>query len=87
MVFANYTLNSINLENEIKNIFFEIFPNISSENFDWKKHQKDYENWDSFAQLHLITLTESKFDIEIGLDESISITSAQDLLDCVKSLI
>lgn len=80
-------MDKLDLETEIKNIFHEIFPNLSLSDFDWNKHQKDYDNWDSFAQLHLIALAESKFNIEIGLDDSINFTSAQDLLECVKSLL
>ena len=55
--------------------------------FDWNKHQREYSNWDSFAQLHLIALAESKFNIEIDFDNSINFTSAKDLLECVKSLL
>ena len=79
--------NQLNLETEIKNIFHEVLPNLPLSDFDWEKHQKDYKNWDSFAQLHLIALAESKFNVEIGLDDSINITSAKDLLECVKSLL
>ena len=79
--------NNHNLEEEIKNIFFEIFPNLHSHDFDWNKQQKDYPNWDSFTQLHLIALTESKFDIEIDVENSINFTSAKDLLEIVKSLL
>ncbi len=49
------------------------------------KEQKDYESWDSFAQLNLITFVESKFDITLSLEESIDIKSAHDLLECVRS--
>jgi len=79
--------NNLDLETEIKNIFFEIFPNLNPSDFDWDKHQKDYSNWDSFAQLHLIALAESKFDIQIDLENSINFTSAKDLLECIKSLL
>ena len=79
--------NTNDLETEIKKIFLEIFPDLSLSDFDWIKHQKDYPNWDSFAQLHLIALAESKFDIEIDLENSINFTSAKDLLECVKSLL
>ena len=72
-------------QNSIKNIFFEAFPNLSETDFSWNKEQKDYENWDSFAQLNLITLAEAKFDISFTLDEAIEIKSANDLLECVRS--
>ena len=70
---------------DIKNIFFEVFPKLSKNEFGWEKEQKDYENWDSFAQLNIITFAESKFDISFSLDESIEIKSANDLLNCINS--
>jgi acyl carrier protein len=76
---------SSEVEGIIKNIFFEVFPNLSEKEFSWDKEQKDYENWDSFAQLNLITFVESKFDITLSLEESIDIKSAHDLLECVRS--
>ena len=68
-----------------KNIFFEVFPKLSEDEFEWEKEQKDYDNWDSFAQLNIITFAESKFDITFSLDESIEIKSANDLLECINS--
>ena len=41
--------------------------NLDKNDFSWEKEQKDYENWDSFAQLSLITFTEAKFDISLTL--------------------
>lgn len=76
---------SSEVEGIIKNIFFEVFPNLSEKEFSWNKEQKDYESWDSFAQLNLITFVESKFDITLSLEESIDIKSAHDILECVRS--
>ena len=70
---------------DVKNIFFEVFPKLSENEFEWEKEQKDYENWDSFAQLNIITFAESKFEISFSLDESIEIKSANDLLNCINS--
>lgn len=77
----------MDIESEIKKIFFEVFPTMSPEEFDWNKKQKDYENWDSFAHLHLLTLSEEKFEITLTVDESISVDSAQKLLECIRSYI
>ena len=77
--------DSNNLKSEIKNIFFGVFPNLKEEEFDWEKHQSSYDDWDSFAQMQLITSVESKFNIQIDIDDVISITSADDLLNYVKS--
>ncbi len=73
------------IKNDVKNIFFEVFPKLSENEFAWEKEQKDYENWDSFAQLNIITFAESKFDVSFSLDESIEIKSANDLLECINS--
>ena len=74
-----------NLEDDIKSIFLDTFPNMKENEFDLDKKQENYESWDSFAQLNLITLSESKFGITISIDETISIVSARNLLDCIKS--
>jgi len=63
----------------------ETFPSLSESDFEWSKTQKDYENWDSFAQLNLITLAEAKFEITFSDDEVTSISSAKNLLECIKS--
>ena len=68
-----------------KKVFLETFPSLSESDFEWGKTQKDYENWDSFAQLNLITLAEAKFEITFSDDEVISISSAKNLLECIKS--
>ena len=73
------------IKTDVKNIFFEVFPKLSEDEFRWEKEQKDYDNWDSFAQLNIITFAESKFDITFSLDESIEIKSANDLLNCINS--
>ena len=76
---------SDDIEVEIKKIFFDLFPGLNDNDFDWRKPQTDYEAWDSFAQMQLITSEESKFNIQIDIDDVISITSAQDLLNYIKS--
>ena len=73
------------IKNDVKGIFFEVFPKLSENEFAWEKEQKDYENWDSFVQLNIITFAESKFDVLFSLDESIEIKSANDLLECINS--
>ena len=76
---------SSNLNIEIKEVFLQIFPDLNESDFDWKKKQNDYENWDSFSQLNLITMLEEKFSISISDMDSISIRSAEDALNFVKN--
>ena len=75
----------MNLDDDVKKIFFETFPLLTEYDFDWEKTQNNYENWDSFAQLNLITLTEAKFEINFSDDEITSINSAKSLLEITKS--
>ena len=76
---------SSNLNIEIKEVFLQIFPDLNESDFDWKKKQNDYENWDSFSQLNLIPMLEEKFSISISDMDSISIRSAEDALNFVKN--
>ena len=74
-----------NLEDNIKTIFLDTFPNMKENEFDLDKRQEEYENWDSFAHLNLITMAESKFGINLSIDDATSIISARNLLDRIKS--
>ena len=78
-------MTSNNLEDDIKAIFLDTFPNMKENEFDLDKKQEEYENWDSFAHLNLITMAESKFGINLSIDDATSIISARNLLDRIKS--
>tara|TARA_B100002003_G_scaffold88326_1_gene82576 strand:+ start:413 stop:655 length:243 start_codon:yes stop_codon:yes gene_type:complete len=78
-------LTSNNLEDDIKAIFLGTFPDMKENEFDLDKKQEEYENWDSFAHLNLITMAESKFGINLSIDDATSIISARNLLDRIKS--
>ena len=75
----------MNLNDDVKKIFLETFPMLSESDFEWDKTQNNYDGWDSFAQLNLITLAEAKFEITFSDDEITSISSAKNLLDTIKS--
>lgn len=75
------------IENEIKKIFFNVFANLNDENFDWNAKQEDYTNWDSFAHLELLTSTEAKFNIKISPEDALSLRTALDLLKLVQARI
>ena len=78
-------MTSNNLEDDIKAIFLDTFPDMKEDEFDLDKKQEEYENWDSFAHLNLITIAESKFGINLSIDDATSIISARNLLDRIKS--
>ena len=74
-----------NLENDIKTIFLNTFPKMKKQEFELDKKQKEYENWNSFEHMALLTMAENTFGITISYEDSESITSARDLLDYVRS--
>ena len=78
-------MTSNNLEDDIKAIFLDTFPDMKENEFDLDKKQEEYENRDSFAHLNLITMAESKFGINLSIDDATSIISARNLLDRIKS--
>ena len=78
-------MTSNNLEDDIKAIFLDTFPDMKEDEFDLDKKQEEYENWDSFAHLNLITMAECKFGINLSIDDATSIISARNLLDRIKS--
>jgi len=69
---------------EIKKIFLQVFPDLEESEFNWKKKQNEYENWDSFSHLNLITLIEETFDISISDDDVIKLKSAEMILNFIK---
>jgi acyl carrier protein len=75
----------MDIESEIKKIFFNVFANLNDENFNWNAKQEDYSNWDSFAHLELMTTTETKFNIKISPEDALSIRTASDLAKLVES--
>ena len=73
-----------NTETILKHIFIDVFPDISEESFDFDKQQNDYENWDSFAHLRLISEIEEKFNIKLEIDDVVYIRSALGFLKIIK---
>ena len=69
-------------EEKIKEIFIKIFPEIIDD-FDLNREQADYENWDSFTHVNLVSEIEDQFSIELETDEIISISSAKSVLELI----
>lgn len=69
---------------ELKKIFFQVFPDLEESKFDWKMKQNEYEDWDSFTHLNLITLVEEQFGISISDDDVIELKSAEMILNFIE---
>ena len=70
-------------EVKLKDIFVKIFPEIEND-YDLNREQSDYENWDSFSHVNLISEIEDQFNIQLETDEIISISSAKSALELIK---
>ncbi len=73
-----------NMEEKTKAIFLNVFPEINELSFDWNKEQNNYENWDSFAHLRIVTEIEEKFGIALEMDDFVYIKSAAGFLKIIK---
>lgn len=74
-------------ESVLKQIFIDIFPDIDESSFNWDKQQNEYENWDSFAHLRIISEIEEKFGIQLDIDDVIYINNASGFLKIIKDKI
>jgi acyl carrier protein len=45
----------------------------------------DVEDWDSLAQMQLISAAEAEFQIEFTLEEVLSFQNIGDFIDCIES--
>lgn len=78
-------MESVTVEKQLKEIFTSIFPNVTESTFSWEKDQNEYENWDSFTHLRLVTEIENKFSIKLEMEEVLGARSASDFLKIIKA--
>ena len=71
------------IEQKIKEIFLTVFPDEDSSILTMNKQQSEFENWDSFAHLRLVSEIEKQFDLRLDIDEVMSINSPNDFLNLV----
>lgn len=78
MIFMNFD------DNVIKQIFIDVFEDVDESSFDLNKQQSEYENWDSFAHLRIVSEIEEKLDIQLDVEDVIYINSASGFLKIIK---
>ncbi len=71
------------VEQKIKEIFLNIFPELSFENYDPKKNQEEYQDWDSFSHMELVSGIENDLGVSLEMDEIVEVKNAQDFVDLV----
>ena len=75
------------VDEQVKAIFLDVFQEINESSFDWNKEQNDYENWDSFAHLRIVSEIEEKFDIKLEIEDFVYIRNASGFLKIIKDKI
>jgi len=81
-------MDASQVDGQLKSIFLDVFQaELSDSTFNWEKQQNDYENWDSFGHLRIISEIEEKFGIKLDIDDVIYITSASGFLKIIKDKI
>ena len=73
------------VDEQLKAIFLDVFPENNESSFDWNKQQNDYENWDSFAHLRIVSEIEEKFDIKLDIEDFVYISDASGFLKIIKN--
>jgi len=59
-------MDTSQIDEQLKSIFLDVFQaELSDSTFNWEKQQNDYENWDSFGHLRIISEIEEKFGIKV----------------------
>ena len=81
-------MDTSQVDEQLKAIFLDVFQaELSDSTFDWEKQQNDYENWDSFGHLRIVSEIEEKFGIKLDIDDVIYITSASGFRKIIKDKI
>ena len=75
------------VDEQLKAIFLDVFQEINESSFDWNKEQNDYENWESFAHLRIVSEIEEKFDIQLEIEDFVYIRNALGFLKIIKDKI
>jgi acyl carrier protein len=78
-------METVNIEQKIKEIFLSMFPNEDDSTFKMEKQQLEFENWDSFAHLRLVSEMEKQFELELDIDEVIYLNSPKDFLNLIST--
>jgi len=75
------------LKMKLKKIFLGVFSEINDFEFNWDTHFTEYENWDSFMHLTLVSKIEKKFNIQFDFDDSINLSSAADFVKLIHKML
>jgi acyl carrier protein len=77
------------LETQVKKIFGEVFASSESTEakIDWLTFHRGVPPWDSLKHVEILSRLEEAFQIQIGSDAAVAITSFSDILSLVPKLV
>lgn len=71
-------------EQKLREVLLDVFPELD-DSFELSRPKSDYEDWDSFTQLELISGVEEEFGLSFNIDEVVKIASASDVLELIRA--
>jgi acyl carrier protein len=75
-------MNQEETREKIKTIFEEIFPN---DEFDWKKNQEAFPQWDSLSHMELVGKCEDILEIRFEMEEIMALNTPEDFFKIISS--
>ncbi|MCG2701312.1 acyl carrier protein [Candidatus Parcubacteria bacterium] len=78
-------MKEADINQKIKEIFIDIFPELKKEKFNFNKRQEEFENWDSFSHMELVARIEEVFGITMDIVKIINSNSPKLFVDIIKN--
>ena len=72
------------IQEKIKEMFLRIFPELTSDTFDFTRTQDQFEQWDSFSHMQLVAAVEQDHGVTLQMEEIVAIRTPQDFVELVK---
>ena len=76
-------MNQEDIVNLVTMIFKEVFPELKSKELNLDKKQEEFENWDSFSHMEIISAVEHRFKLSLDTQEVIAIDSPRKLIEII----
>ena len=65
---------------QIKEIFIKVFPKENISLLDLDKNQSEFEDWDSFAHLQLVSEIEKQFNVRLEYEDVMNVNFPKDFI-------
>lgn len=76
-------MEKIEIETGVKEIFEQQFPEIANKEFDFEKKQDQFEDWDSFSHMELVSKIEDRFGVSLDVNEVVELDSPKKFFEII----